>query len=436
MAHYGNMRRRWVAAFSSNGLFGGMGLTAEPSRQWSTARGLEWTVSRVPSGSVRSSAARVTSAIPQMPIALAIPSVAGIERRLVIDEEIFRGVLVREQKRADRFGEPFVLLLVGLPDLNPADAAATWHQTASIVVAATRETDVIGWVTGGRVLGVVLTEIGESEEAVARDIEARISRDLADKVDRASVSGLSVRLHFNVRSKTTAAEALWPADPLLFKLSADEDRRSVRDGLKRALDILGSAALLLLLSPVFLAIGLLVKLKSPGPVFFRQVRVGQKAKPFTMLKFRSMNANADSKVHQQYVTEFIKSGGQSADTGTNQVFKLTSDPRITPLGHILRKTSLDELPQLWNVLRGDMSLVGPRPPLFYETEQYQPWHWRRVLDAKPGVTGLWQVAGRSRTTFDGMVRLDLRYVKNRSLWTDIKILLATPAAVFTGKGAC
>ncbi|MGB2714035.1 MAG: sugar transferase, partial [Vicinamibacterales bacterium] len=153
------------------------------------------------------------------------------------------------------------------------------------------------------------------------------------------------------------------------------------------------------------------------------------------LKFRSMHVNADSKVHQQYVTQFIKSAGQ-ADAGKSQVFKLTNDPRITPLGHMLRKTSLDELPQLWNVLRGDMSLVGPRPPLFYETEQYQAWHWRRVLDAKPGVTGLWQVAGRSRTTFDGMVRLDLRYLKTRSLWTDIKILLATPAAVFTGKGAC
>jgi lipopolysaccharide/colanic/teichoic acid biosynthesis glycosyltransferase len=378
----------------------------------------------------------VAAAIPELPVAAAIPSVTGSDRRLVIDEEIFRGVLVREQRRADRFGEPFVILLVALPELNPGEAASAWRQTASAVVAATRETDVIGWVTHGRVLGVVLTEIRESEEAIARDIEARIARDLAATLDRASACGLSVRLHFNVRSKTSAAEGLWPADPLLFKLGADDEYPSVRDGLKRTLDILGSAALLVLLSPVFLAIAVLVKLKSPGPVFFRQVRVGQKAEPFTMLKFRSMHVNADSKVHEQYVTEFIKSGGQSPDGSTNQVFKLTSDPRITPLGHILRKTSLDELPQLWNVLRGDMSLVGPRPPLFYETEQYQPWHWRRVLDAKPGVTGLWQVAGRSRTTFDGMVRLDLRYVKTRSLWTDIKILLATPAAVITGKGAC
>jgi lipopolysaccharide/colanic/teichoic acid biosynthesis glycosyltransferase len=118
------------------------------------------------------------------------------------------------------------------------------------------------------------------------------------------------------------------------------------------------------------------------------------------------------------------------------LFKIVDDPRVTAVGRMLRKTSFDELPQLWNVLRGDMSLVGPRPPLHYEVEQYEPWHRRRVLEVKPGITGLWQVSGRSRTTFDEMVRLDLRYAKTCSLWTDIKILLATPAAVISGKGAC
>ena len=377
------------------------------------------------------------SAMPGMPVAPAVPLMpAGVERRPVIDEKIFRGVLAREQKRADRFAEPFVLLLVGLPDLAVAHAATVLGQTVNAVIAATRETDVVGWVTRGNVLGVVLTEIDESQEVIARDIEARLRRELAARLNSNSLAEVSVRLHFSVRSRTTPAEGLWPADPLLVKLGAHEDHGVMRDALKRTLDIVGSATLLLLLSPLFFAIAILVKLKSPGPVFFRQIRVGQKAQPFTMLKFRSMHVNADSKVHQQYVTQFIKSGGQASDADANVVFKLTSDPRITRIGHILRKTSLDELPQLWNVLRGDMSLVGPRPPLFYETEQYQPWHWRRVLDAKPGVTGLWQVAGRSRTTFDGMVRLDLRYVKTRSLWTDIKILLATPAAVITGKGAC
>ena len=126
----------------------------------------------------------------------------------------------------------------------------------------------------------------------------------------------------------------------------------------------------------------------------------------------------------------------SFDSGNAGLFKIANDPRVTAIGRFLRRTSVDELPQLWNALRGDMSLVGPRPPLQYEVEQYQSWHRRRVLEAKPGLTGLWQVSGRSRTTFDEMVRLDLRYARSYSVWTDIKILLATPRAVISGKGAC
>src|SRR2546430_12248987 len=159
-------------------------------------------------------------------------------------------------------------------------------------------------------------------------------------------------------------------------------------------------------------------------------------KPFTMLKFRTMRWDVDHRPHHEFVRRFINVSGQVQDPGNNRFFKVTNGPRVTPVGGILRKMSLDELPQLWNVLRGDMSLVGPRPPLPYELEQYKPWHCRRVLEAKPGITGLWQVAGRSRTTFDEMVRLDLRYAKTYSLRTDLKILLATPRAVISGKGAC
>jgi lipopolysaccharide/colanic/teichoic acid biosynthesis glycosyltransferase len=434
MPGYEDIRRRWINAFSSNNLFGGMAFVSEPSRRWSTARPFNWGAGSLIQASSRSSAAR-THARRAIPRAIPTTSTAP-DRRIVINEAIFRDVLVRERNRAERFDEPFVVLLLGLKDPDSPYAAAVWSQTIAAVSAVVRETDVAGWVTRGQALAVILTEMAASDQATARDIEARIRRELAERLDSPTLAGVSVHLHFNVASsKRAMADALWPSDPLLFRLKSEEPRASLHARLKRLLDILGSGALLFVLSPVFLAIAVIIKLKSPGPIFFRQVRVGEKAKPFTMLKFRSMHVNADSKVHQQYVTQFIKSGGQDSD-GKNQVFKLTNDPRITPLGHILRKTSLDELPQLWNVFRGDMSLVGPRPPLFYETEQYQAWHWRRVLDAKPGVTGLWQVAGRSRTTFDGMVRLDLRYVRTRSLWTDIKILLATPAAVITGKGAC
>jgi lipopolysaccharide/colanic/teichoic acid biosynthesis glycosyltransferase len=206
---------------------------------------------------------------------------------------------------------------------------------------------------------------------------------------------------------------------------------------KRALDIIGSLCLLTVLAPLFAAIAALIKLTSRGPVFFRQARIGENARPFTMLKFRSMRVNASASLHQEYVTSFIKGGAvPAASKSAAQVYKLTNDPRITPLGNFLRRTSLDELPQLWNVLCGSMSLVGPRPPLQYELDQYQRWHCRRVLEAKPGMTGLWQVAGRSRTTFDEMVRLDLRYARTCSLWNDVKILLATPGAVIAGKGAC
>ena len=213
------------------------------------------------------------------------------------------------------------------------------------------------------------------------------------------------------------------------------DRRLLFDAVKRGQDLVFSLALLILLSPLFLVIAVLVKCGSRGPVFFPQVRIGHRMKPFRMFKFRTMRCDADPKLHHDFVSAFIKDRNRHDEPGTSRVFKLVNDPRVTPVGRILRKTSFDELPQLWNVLRGDMSLVGPRPPLPYELEQYQPWHCRRVLEAKPGMTGLWQVSGRSRTTFDEMVRLDLRYARTRSLWADIKILLATPAAVISGKGA-
>jgi lipopolysaccharide/colanic/teichoic acid biosynthesis glycosyltransferase len=232
-------------------------------------------------------------------------------------------------------------------------------------------------------------------------------------------------------------EAAGKAQPFAFPpLQPTQTRVIGRDLIKRGVDVIGSSTLLLVLAPLFLVIAAAVKARSRGPVFFGQVRVGQRMKSFKMLKFRTMHINADDKLHHEYVTRFINAGANATDTAGPGIFKMTNDPRITPIGHFLRKTSLDELPQLWNVLRGDMSLVGPRPPLPYEVEQYKPWHCRRVVDAKPGITGLWQVTGRSRTTFDEMVRLDLRYVRTRSLWTDIKILLQTPAAVIAGKGAC
>ena len=181
----------------------------------------------------------------------------------------------------------------------------------------------------------------------------------------------------------------------------------MRDAAKRVLDILGSAALLIALAPLFAVVAVLVKLTSKGPVLFPQERIGVGGQPFRMMKFRTMHVNADPRIHQQYVEKFIQSSNASGSG--EKVFKIVNDPRVTPIGHFLRRSSLDELPQFWNVLKGEMSLVGPRPPLPYEVARYKRWHRRRVLEAKPGITGLWQVTGRSRTTFDEMVRLDIRY---------------------------
>ncbi len=222
--------------------------------------------------------------------------------------------------------------------------------------------------------------------------------------------------------------------PDLFRL--ERTKKSSLLVMKRVMDVVGSAAALILLAPVLTVLAAIIKLTSKGPVFFKQERLGLFGKKFTCLKFRSMYADNDSKIHEEFMKRLISGAhdGKSAG-GDKPVYKMTNDPRVTPIGRILRRYSLDELLQFINVLKGDMSLVGPRPPLAYEFKEYNMWHRRRVLEAKPGLTGLWQVKGRSRVSFDDMVRLDLQYVLHWSLWLDIQILMQTPRAVLSGDGA-
>lgn len=203
---------------------------------------------------------------------------------------------------------------------------------------------------------------------------------------------------------------------------------------KRAFDVIAATLGLVLIAPLMAVIALLIKLESRGPVFYRQARVGENGHPFTMLKFRSMQVNADTRLHQEHAKRLIQENLSAADLGAGASLKLAHDPRVTRVGAILRKTSLDELPQLLNVLRGEMSLVGPRPPIAYEVALYQDWHKRR-LAAPPGMTGLWQVRGRNRVSFDEMVRMDIEYIEQQSLWLDVLLLLQTPYAVITGRGA-
>lgn len=205
---------------------------------------------------------------------------------------------------------------------------------------------------------------------------------------------------------------------------------------KRSGDVVLASLLLLLFSPLFLLVALAVALDSRGPVFFRQERLGRHGEPFSMLKFRSMRTDENSEEeHRAYVTAMIEGSAEPVTNGEGeQVFKLVGDDRVTRVGRVIRRLSIDELPQLFNVLRGQMSLVGPRPPLWYEVERYRGPHFTRMT-VTPGVTGLWQVSGRNSLGFEEMVALDIEYVERRSVRLDLKILIRTIPAVFSRSGA-
>jgi lipopolysaccharide/colanic/teichoic acid biosynthesis glycosyltransferase len=243
-----------------------------------------------------------------------------------------------------------------------------------------------------------------------------------------------------------ALELIRESDP--NALSLVMKNREVYYIAKRIIDIVIASILLLVFSPLMLLIALLIKLYSPGPIFFVQERVGAKRQyrakqsywrkaTFRCYKFRTMRSDSDASVHQAYIRALIENDQekmvelQGQDT---KIRKLIRDPRITRPGKFLRKLSLDELPQLWNVLRGEMSLVGPRPAIPYEVELYKPWYLGR-LETLPGITGLQQVIARSTFDFDQQMHLDIQYIQDQSLWLDIKIMLKTPFVVISTKGA-
>lgn len=357
---------------------------------------------------------------------------------VILNEEVFKQAITLERKRTERSGMAMVLLLISLPNRSSEQGVAYGAVVANALSAVMSDFYTLGWVEPPSLIGLIVPEV---EPADLTSTCERLKRTFLSAIrlqgDGELAQDLSVRWLVYPEATASDETQVSPMQPLLYpELLGNVPVVTNFQTLKRGMDTVVSALLLILLLPVFAFIAVLVKLSSPGPVFFKQTRVGYFMTPFTMYKFRSMYARADHRAHQDYVSWFITSSDQRQPQQKPDVFKLTNDTRITPLGRILRRTSLDELPQLWNVLIGDMSLVGPRPPLPYELNQYKPWHRGRVLEAKPGVTGLWQVVGRSRTTFDEMVRLDLRYARTRSLWTDIKIMLATPKAVISGKGAC
>lgn len=314
-------------------------------------------------------------------------------------------------------------------DAKATPSAASTELFARCLQQRKRETDYIGRLADD----VFVVLLPETAAEGTRHFDERL-RHLACGIDYASRS------------------ATYPEDRLETMLAAHDGLSSTREtevegesfgrprggyALKRTIDLIGAILILLLAAPIMLVTAIAIALTSPGPIVFRQCRIGEGGRPFVFYKFRSMRVDAADDIHRRYVEDLIKGRAISDPSrgGDRLAYKMNGDPRITSVGRWIRKTSIDELPQLWNVLKGEMSLVGPRPPLPYEAENYQSWHLRRVFEVKPGMTGLWQVEGRSRVSFDEMVRMDIQYAQNCSLWLDLRILARTAWVVLRCEGA-
>jgi len=367
--------------------------------------------------------------------------------------ERFHTIIEQEKARADRNAHHFSLVLFQISKArqNILQVRYLIHLLANRI----RWTDEVGWFDTGR-LGVVLPDTSAvGAHRLADSIcEAVAAKTSAPEYTVHTYPSASFPNGNGHSSQLSFTDILPQWEPLL---SQGQDLRSGEFGTrqphsdirsndmtwaeelepfffqptqiwKRAFDILGSIVAIIALSPLFLFVSVLIKTVSKGPVFFKQQRVGYMGKTFTMWKFRTLKVNADAARHRMYVTKLINGASQNGTAKDAPMTKLDNHDERIPFGQTLRKMCIDELPQLLNVLRGEMSLVGPRPALMYEVEEYLPWHFRR-FDVLPGMTGLWQVSGKNRLTFNEMVRLDIQYIRQQSFWLDIKILLRTPFAI-------
>jgi lipopolysaccharide/colanic/teichoic acid biosynthesis glycosyltransferase len=362
--------------------------------------------------------------------------------------------LKEERERSKRTGVPFSLLVADIAGISMAlrkqatgPSQIGLRKLVEQFPGQMRIIDIKGWLDEKRI-GILLPG---TEEVGAFHVKSKICTQL--EANLPYVVGLDVEEFLKTYtfrsdsnagnsslsdgSDTRGAESGSEEDGLYADILHPDSFSSFGMHAKRMIDIAGSLLGIIIISPLLLIIAVLIKLTSPGPILFRQQRVGFLGRRFILLKFRSMYVEADEHIHKNYVTQLIKGRHDTINLGTveDPLFKLSDDSRVTTLGRILRKTSLDELPQLFNILRGEMSLVGPRPPIPYEVSEYRLWHCGRFLEIRPGLTGLWQISGRSQMEFDDMVRLDLRYANIWSLWLDLKIILKTLHAVLSTKGA-
>jgi exopolysaccharide biosynthesis polyprenyl glycosylphosphotransferase len=333
-----------------------------------------------------------------------------------------------ETLRAQRSKSTLSIILLTL-DKEENLESLNMNEILSVIRKKTRDTDISGFINH-KTICVLLPD---TDESGAKEICAK----LANKIPQFTITSSSYPDH--IFESLTKNGCVQP-DAFPFEIWDPMESKGAswfKSFLKRGMDIVGSIIGILVFMPVMLITALIIKVTSPGPVIFSQTRLGKHGAPFTFYKFRSMHVNMDNQLHRDYVHDFIKGRHEKINQGDAEtpIYKIKSDPRITKVGKFIRKTSIDELPQFFNVLKGDMSLVGPRPPLPYEAENYQAWHLRRILDMKPGITGLWQVEGRSKTQWDDTVRLDIRYIKTWSLLLDLKILLRTFKEVLKCRGA-
>jgi lipopolysaccharide/colanic/teichoic acid biosynthesis glycosyltransferase len=379
----------------------------------------------------------------------------------------FRAIMVRERSAADRHGHSFSVVAFSAVGADiPADRA---ERLADLLIDRIRLTDEAGWFDAHRIGALLSYTSADGARRLAKDVCRRLGiepsstcyevyiypseehptrgpgtngqsqsplaspppRDVADNdtdLDQPALPATlwggaepapgvdSLTLSSRLESAVQLPRPAQPLEPLFAQ---------PLPLWKRTIDITGSSVAIILLSPVMLAAASAVKLTTPGPIFFKQLRSGWRARPFMCFKFRSMVADADQRKHEL----------MEHNHRTGPVFKMVDDPRITRVGKFIRKWSIDELPQLFNVLKGDMSLVGPRPPTLDEVEEYRLWHDRR-LEVTPGITCLWQITARHDKCFERWVRLDLEYARRRSFWFDLQILLRTLPAVISRRGAC
>jgi lipopolysaccharide/colanic/teichoic acid biosynthesis glycosyltransferase len=371
----------------------------------------------------------------------------GQTMELIPSVEEFQKNLLRERSRADRSGLIFSVLTVSIQHLD--DLQISVSDLVHLVVRRVRFTDYVGWFDGQN-LGVLLPDTPETGGwRLAGDICLQVPATIPRLVCKvycypAQNPPLKEQQHPVGKDKANGSQRIETSSPgpdlstapaegegefAGCKMGKATDRAETLWGIhpffarriptwKRLLDVVGSLLALGLLSPLFALIAVVIKLVSHGPVFFRQERIGYLGKPFRFWKFRTMTVDNNTAPHKEYMSRLINNDMPMKKLDSSD------DPLIIPFGIFLRKTCLDELPQLINVLMGEMSLVGPRPCLPYEAQQYLRWHARR-FDSVPGMTGLWQVSGKNRTTFKEMIRLDINYERQMSLWVDLKILLKT-----------